>query len=60
LDAKTGRILGSPRTFEVVEPMDEANPDAGVQAAGRAAAKIAEDIASYAVETTEASAEPAP
>jgi ABC-type uncharacterized transport system auxiliary subunit len=60
LDAKNGRILGSPRTFEVVEPMEEANPDAGVQAAGRAAAKLAEDIARYAVETTEASAEPAP
>jgi len=54
MNAKNGAILGSPRTFDIVEPMDEEKPTAGVRAAGRAAAKLAEEIALYSVQTAEA------
>ena len=55
MDARTGMILGSPRTFDIVEPMDEEKPESGVRAAGRAAAKMSDEIARYIVEATEAS-----
>lgn len=54
MDSRHGVILGSPRTFDVVEPMDEAKPTAGVRAAGRAAERMVDAIARYVVDTTEA------
>jgi len=60
MDTIAGAILGSPRTFDVLEPMDDANPTAGVRAAGRVAERIADEIARYCIETTRESAELSP
>jgi ABC-type uncharacterized transport system auxiliary subunit len=52
MDTIGGILLGLPRTFDITEPMEEANPSAGVRAAERAAHRLADEIARFCVENT--------
>lgn len=42
-----GLVAGSARTFDVVEPMAEANPAAGAKAAERAVARLVAEVAAF-------------
>lgn len=56
LEPGSRRVVGEPKTFTVLEPIPSESVEAGVDAARRACAKLARELATYCVQTTSSEA----